>query len=218
MVIRPGEIARMIFSLLPSGGEAEQMAKQYLPGLLGGSLDKRDESTFDTLHTLLLQMKNGPMLHKKIQELMTDVLKRHQANQFRISIISLPLPVVKKGVWGGKKGDKFASHEVREELNPNDPRLHNLAQWARMIYQEGEQKTVQALIAKNMISESSLPEQVNWAIAKAKELGYPILDSINNPKWTTQANQKLGKFRKWGLLPLGIFVFLLLIILLVKFS
>jgi hypothetical protein len=186
-----------------SSDQGKQMAEQWIPGILGSGLSKKDEAIFDTLHILLQELKNGQMLFKSINTLMNEVLEKHQRTQFRVSIISLPLPTTKKESWGGEKKDKHATYDVRDELNVNDQRVKNLAVWARCLIEVGAEKTRERLIAKNMISATSRQDQVLWALGKTKEFGYPIWNAFaGTPQWTTKANEKIKRFDKFVLWPL----------------
>ena len=212
-IIRPGDIIRTAMSFM-SSDQGKHMAEQWVPGFLGSGLSKKDEAIFDTLHILLQELKNGQMLFKSINTLMNDVLERHQRTQFRVSIISLPLPTIRKESWGGEKRDKHATYEMREELNTNDQRVKNLAVWARCLIEVGPEKTRERLIAKNMISETSIRDQVLWAFGKTKELGYPIWNAFaGTPEWTIKANEKIKRFDTFVLWPLGVFAILIILLL-----
>lgn len=212
-ILRPSDIARMAFSFMGSD-QGKQMAEQWIPGILGSALSKKDEAVFDTLHNLLRELpNNGERLYRAIEQLFNDALQKHQRTQFRISIISLPLPTTKKESWGGEKKDKHATYETREELNISDQRVKNLAMWAQRFLDQGAEKTIELLINKNMISALSLHDQAMWALKKAKELGSPAWSAITGtPDWTKKADERIKKWDKWFFLPLAILIFILLII------
>ncbi len=211
-LIRPMDFARMAFSFMNSD-QGKQMADQWLPGLFS-AFDKRDEATFDTIHNLVKDIPNeGETLYQAIKDLFNNVLDKHQRKQFRISIISLPLPITKKESWGGEKRDKHATYDVREELNVNDQRVKNLAIWARCFLDQGAEKTIELLINKNMISALSPQDQAMWALKKAKEFGSPAWDAITGtPDWTKKADERIKKWDKWFFLPLAILILILLIV------
>ena len=74
-ILRPSDIARMVFSFMGSD-QGKQMAEQWIPGILGSALSKKDEAVFDTLHNLLKQLPKGKTLHNAIQQLFTQLKKQ----------------------------------------------------------------------------------------------------------------------------------------------
>lgn len=212
-LVRPSDLARLALSFANTD-QGKQMVEQWIPGIFGSSLSKKDEAIFDTLHILLKEIPgDGERLYEAIKELFNDVLEKHQRVQFRISIISLPLPTTKKESWGGEKKDKHSTYDVREELNANDQRVKNLSVWARIFLTDGREKTLEQLIKKNMISEHSLIEQFRWVIRKVKELGTPAWEAVTETtKWSVRTNERIKKTDKWFFWPLAVFIIILLVI------